>query len=354
MTFHAPQLIDSRQIKIAVLGLGRISKYHLDSIMAYPRDLELVGLCDANTAVLQKSAKEYQVSAYEHLDEMLEKTDADIVSICTPSGMHPIQTIKIAEAGRHVITEKPMATHWQDGLDMVRACEKAGVRLFVVRQNRMNPTLQLLKKAIDAGRFGRIYMVNINVFWLRTQDYYDHNAWRGTWALDGGVFMNQASHYIDLAHWLIGPVESVQAMMGTLERHIEVEDSGVLNLRWRHGAFGSVNVTMLTYPDNYEGSITILGEKGRVRIGGVALNEIQEWTFSDTLPEDMDIKKTNYATDSVYGFGHRPYYKNVIETLRGKEKALVDGQEGLYSLELLIAAYRAARDGVMVNLPLEI
>jgi UDP-N-acetyl-2-amino-2-deoxyglucuronate dehydrogenase len=351
---HTPWVINDRKIKIAVLGLGRISKNHLDAIKTHQEHLELVAICDGRADVLAEAAKTYQVQAYLHLDEMLVHTDADIVSICTPSGLHPAQTIQIAKSGRHVLTEKPMATHWQDGLDMIKACNDAGVRLFVVKQNRLNPTLQILKSAIDEGRFGRIYMANINVFWTRTQDYYAQNSWRGTWALDGGAFMNQASHYVDLAHWLLGPVQSIQAMMGTLERKIETEDTGVLNIRWRNGAMGSVSVTMLTYPDNFEGSVTILGEKGTVRIGGVAVNKIQEWTFADSRPEDETIKTANYETTSVYGFGHPLYYDNVIKTLQGKEKALVDGQEGLSSLELLIAAYRAARDGVTINLPLDL
>ncbi|NBX84130.1 MAG: gfo/Idh/MocA family oxidoreductase [Gammaproteobacteria bacterium] len=351
---HTPNVIHDRKIKIAVLGLGRISKNHLQAISEHHENLELVAVCDGREDLVKQVATQYQVQGYCHLDEMLAATDADIVSICTPSGLHPAQTIQVAKSGRHVLTEKPMATRWQDGVDMVRACNDAGVRLFVVKQNRLNATLQMLKKAIDEGRFGRIYMANINVFWTRPQDYYDKDAWRGTWALDGGAFMNQASHYVDLAHWLMGPVQSVQAMMGTLERKIEAEDTGVLNIRWRNGAMGSVSVTMLTYPKNYEGSITILGEKGTVRIGGVAVNEIQEWTFADSRPEDEAIKAASYETTSVYGFGHPLYYDNVIKTLQDKEKALVDGQEGLSSLELLIAAYRAARDGVTINLPLEL
>ena len=349
---HTPWVINDRKIKIAVLGLGRISNNHLAAIAQHHQHMELVGVCDGREDVLAQVAAKHQVKGYTHLDAMLAQTDADIVSICTPSGLHPQQTIQIAASGRHVLTEKPMATRWQDGLDMVKACNDAGVRLFVVKQNRLNSTLQTLKKAIDENRFGRIYMANINVFWARPQDYYNQDAWRGTWALDGGAFMNQASHYVDLAHWLIGPVQSVQAMMGTLERKIEAEDTGVLNLRWRNGAMGSVSVTMLTYPKNLEGSITILGEKGTVRIGGVAVNHIQEWTFADSQAEDEVIKAANYATTSVYGFGHPLYYDNVIKTLQGRAQALVDGQEGLASLELLIAAYRAARDGITINLPL--
>ena len=246
-----------------------------------------------------------------------------------------------------------MATRWQDGVRMVKACDDAGVRLFVVKQNRRNTTLQMLKRAFDEKRFGKIYMVNINVFWTRPQEYYDSARWRGTWELDGGAFMNQASHYVDLVDWLVGPVESVHAMTATMARDIEVEDSGVLNIRWRSGALGSMSVTMLTYPKNLEGSITILGEKGTVRIGGVAVNDIQIWDFQDTKDYDEEVKKANYETTSVYGFGHPLYYTNVVSTLRGETTPDVDGREGLKSLEVLIAAYLSARDGREISLPLE-
>jgi len=252
-----------------------------------------------------------------------------------------------------VMTEKPMATRWQDGLAMVRACDEAGVRLFVVKQNRRNKTLQLLKKAMELGRFGRVYMVNVNVFWTRPQEYYDSAAWRGTWEFDGGAFMNQASHYVDLLEWIGGPVESVMAYTGTLARNIEVEDTGVAALKWRSGAMGTVNVTMLTYPKNMEGSITILGEKGSVRVGGVAVNEIKHWDFADKHEMDAEIESASYQTTSVYGFGHPLYYDNVIETLCGRAQPETDGREGLKSLELLIAMYLSSRDGRRVNLPLE-
>jgi UDP-N-acetyl-2-amino-2-deoxyglucuronate dehydrogenase len=245
-----------------------------------------------------------------------------------------------------------MATRWQDGLDMVRACDEAGVRLFVVKQNRRNRTLQLLKQATGQGRFGRIYMVSVNVFWSRPQSYYDSAPWRGTWEFDGGAFMNQASHYIDLLDWLIGPVESVMAYTGTLARNIEVEDTGVAALKWRNGAMGSVNVTMLTYPRNFEGSITILGEKGSVRVGGVAVNEIQHWSFDQAHAMDSEVADASYQTTSVYGHGHPLYYDNVIRTLRGEAEPDSDGREGLKSLELLIAMYLSARDGKRVSLPL--
>lgn len=354
MMTKAPWIINGRKIKIALVGCGRISKNHFQAIEQHNDKLTLAAVCDIDTDVAQQASKQYSVECYTSLNHMLENCDADIITLCTPSGLHPSQTITIAHTGRHVLTEKPMATRWNDGLRMVKACDEAGVRLFVVKQNRLNATLQLLKQAIDNQRFGKIYMVNINVFWTRPQDYYDQGEWRGTWDLDGGAFMNQASHYIDLIHWLLGPVESVQAMMGTLARKIEAEDTGVMNIRWRNGAMGSVSVTMLTYSKNLEGSITILGEKGTVRIGGVAVNEVLLWDFIEPYPDDTKIKEVSYQTTSVYGFGHPLYYSNVINTLQGLEKPLVDGREGLTSLELLIAAYRSARDGNTVNLPLEL
>jgi len=349
--FSAP--ITDRKIRFALVGCGRIAQNHFASIKQHSERAELVGVCDVNSDALAAAAKLTGAKPYSSLSAMLADTNADIVVLTTPSGLHPEQTIEVAAAGRHVMTEKPMATRWHDGQRMVRACDDASVRLFVVKQNRRNATLQLLKKACEQGRFGRIYMVNLNVFWTRPQEYYDSAAWRGTWEFDGGAFMNQASHYVDLLDWLIGPIESLQAYTATLERNIEVEDTGVVSVKWRSGALGSMNVTMLTYPKNLEGSITIIGEKGTVRVGGVAVNEIQHWEFAEPHPDDENVKAASYETTSVYGFGHPLYYDNVIKVLRGEAQPETDGREGLKSLETLIATYLSARDGKRISLPLE-
>lgn len=343
--------IDGRKLRIGVVGCGRIAKNHFASIGAYPDDFELVAVCDIDPAARQPYQDD-TVQGYSSLTDMLDAERLDVVALCTPSGLHPDQAVLSARYGVHVITEKPMATRLSDGIRMVRACDEAGVRLFVVKQNRRNATLQLLKRAIDERRFGKIHLVSVNVFWTRPQSYYDQANWRGTWEFDGGAFMNQASHYVDLLDWLIGPVERVHAMMSTT-RDIQVEDTGVLNVRWRSGALGSMSVTMLTYPNNLEGSITILGEKGTVRIGGMAVNEIQTWEFADNAEYDSEVSNANYDTTSVYGFGHPLYYRNVIDTLRGISEPETDGREGLKSLELLVAAYMSARDGNPVSLPLE-
>lgn len=343
----------AKPLTFGLVGCGRISAKHIEALQAHGGTAVLTDVCDIDPEALARAMEATGATGHASLAELLAKGSCDTVVLCTPSGLHPWQAIEAASAGKNVVTEKPMATRWQDGLAMVRACDKAGVKLFVVKQNRKNATLKLLKRAIDEGRFGRIFMVNVNVFWTRPQDYYDSADWRGTWEIDGGAFMNQASHYVDLLDWLIGPVANVNAMTATLQRNIQVEDTGVLNVRWRSGALGSMNVTMLTYPKNLEGSITILGEKGSVRVGGVAVNEIQHWDFANKRDYDATIASSNYATDSVYGFGHHAYYDNVIDTLRGEAEAETDGREGLKSLELLIATYISARDGRTVALPLE-
>jgi UDP-N-acetyl-2-amino-2-deoxyglucuronate dehydrogenase len=345
--------ITGRRIRFAIVGCGRISKNHVEALKRHAAEAELVAVCDIDPAALSAAEQVTGADRYSRYEDLLAKSNADIVVLATPSGLHAEQTILAAQARKHVMTEKPMATRWQDGKRMVAACDSAGVRLFVVKQNRRNATLQLLKRALDANRFGRLYMVVVNVFWNRPQSYYDSGKWRGTWEFDGGAFMNQASHYVDLLDWLGGPVESVQAYTATLARDIEVEDTGVMTVRWRSGTLGTMSVTMLAYPKNFEGSITVFGERGTVRIGGVAVNEIQHWEFEDKRAEDANIREASYQTTSVYGFGHPLYYENVIKCLRGEGEADTDGREGLKTLELLIATYLSARDGRKVTLPLD-
>lgn len=344
--------VKDRKIRFALVGCGRIADRHFHSFEIHAERIEVTAVCDVNVKALERAVACTGAKGYSDLVAMLKEADIDVVVLTTPSGLHSAQAIVVADSGRHVVTEKPMATRWEDGINMVRACDRAGVRLFVVKQNRKNATLQLLKKAVSQKRFGRIHMVNMNVFWTRPQEYYDSAPWRGTWEYDGGAFMNQASHYIDLLDWIVGPVESLFSYTSTRERDIQVEDTGIIGVKWRSGALGSVNVTMLAYPKNYEGSITILGEKGTVRIGGVAVNEIQHWEFADKDPSDEEIANASYETTSVYGFGHPLYYDNVIKTLIGEAEPETDGREGLRSLELLIAAYLSARDGKRVSLPL--
>jgi len=345
--------INDRKLNIGVVGCGKIATNHFNSITELSDRYELVSVCDPNSETLQKVVDSRHVAGYTNLESMLQaQPELDLITLCSPSGLHASQTIRLAQSGKHVITEKPMATRWRDGIDMVNACDNANVKLFVVKQNRYQPALQLLKQALRKQRFGRLYLANFNVFWTRPQSYYDQARWRGTWEFDGGAFMNQASHYVDLLDWLIGPVQSVQAMMSTLAIDRETEDTGVLNIRWRSGALGSMNVTMLTYPKNLEASLTLLGEKGSVKIGGVSANQILHWEFEDTDADDEVAQTLKTAPQNVPHFGHKLYYENVFSTLAGHTLADTDGREGLRSLEILIAAYLSARDNKHMSLPL--
>ena len=348
----APYPITDRPIRFALVGCGRISANHVQALKQHVGRAELVAVCDIRPEALAAAVAQTGAAGFDSLTDLLAHSNADVVVLATPSGLHPLQAMQAARAGRHVLTEKPMATKWDEGMEMVRVCRDAGVKLFVVKQNRLNATLQALKQAVEQGRFGRVHMVNVNVFWTRPQSYYDDAPWRGRWDMDGGAFMNQASHYVDMLDWLVGPVDNVHAYTATLARDIEAEDTGVMSLRLRSGALASVNVTMLTHKKNFEGSITLLGERGTVRVGGVAVNKIEHWEFDTPHEDDAKVASASYGVESVYGPGHPLYYDNVINTLRGEAHAEVDGYEGLRSLEVLIAAYRSARDSARVGLPL--
>jgi UDP-N-acetyl-2-amino-2-deoxyglucuronate dehydrogenase len=250
------------------------------------------------------------------------------------------------------MTEKPMAISLEAADQLVQACDAAGVHLFVVKQNRLNPPIQLLKRAVDKGRFGRLYMANVTVRWTRPQEYYDAEPWRGTWEFDGGAIMNQASHYVDLMQWLVGPVESVMAKTATQARRIEAEDSGVAVLRFRSGALGVLEVSVLTYPRNLEGSITLLGEKGSVKIGGTAVNRVEHWAFAEYDDDDKLVETANTTPPTVYGFGHEGYYRNVLAVLRGDARAETDGRAGRKSLELILGIYESAKTGREVPIPM--
>jgi UDP-N-acetyl-2-amino-2-deoxyglucuronate dehydrogenase len=213
---------------------------------------------------------------------------------------------------------------------------------------------KLLKQAIDKGRFGKIFSLNATVRWSRPQSYYDQAKWRGTWEVDGGAFMNQASHYMDLIQWLGGPVDSVMSMTATLDHKIETEDMGTGIIRFRNGTLGTVEVTMNIFPRNLEGSITVMGKNGTVKIGGIAVNKVEHWEFKDYDDDDKLIQQCDTNPTSVYGFGHEGYLRNVVEVLQGKGKPQTDGREGRKSLEIILAMYESAKNGKRVPLPLKI
>ena len=340
-----------RNFRIGLVGCGRISRNHFDAI-AKVDGLDVTAVCDVVETRAREAADALGATAFTSYADMLARADVDVVAICTPSGMHSQQGVLAARAGKHVITEKPMSITLEQADALVNACDAAGVQLFVVKQNRLNPSIQLLKRAVDKGRFGRIFLANTTVRWNRPQEYYDSASWRGTWEFDGGAFMNQASHYVDLVQWLLGPVESVVAKTATQGRRIEAEDSGAAVLKFRNGALGVIEVNVLTYPRNWEGSISIIGEKGAAKIGGTAVNKVEHWQFADYDDDDKLIETAATNPPSVYGFGHEGYYRNVLSVLRGEAQPETDGRAGRKSLELILGIYESAKTGRDVPLPL--
>ena len=339
-------------IGFGLLGCGRIAKRHSDLLGGgHIGGAKLVSVCDQVRERADAIATRYGVPAFYHQEEFLSQQDIDVVSVLTPSGMHPAHAIAVAKAGKHVVVEKPMALRLEDADAMIEACDAAGVKLFVVKQNRFNVPVVKAREALDAGRFGRLVLGTVRVRWCRDQSYYDQDAWRGTWAYDGGVLANQSSHHIDMLEWFFGDVVSVHARAITALVKIEAEDTAVATLKFRNGALGIIEATTAVRPKDLEGSLSILGEKGAVEIAGFAVNQIRHWQFVDELASDKEVIE-NYSVNppNVYGFGHQAYYEHVVSAISGGGPNLVDGLEGRRSLELITAIYESVETGRQVSL----
>lgn len=339
-------------INVGIIGCGRISKRHVDLLgNGQIAGARLAAVCDIAAERADEVGRKFKVPSFQHIDQFLEQRDIDLVAVLTPSGMHAGHAIAAAQARKHVIVEKPMALRLEDADAMIRACDDAGVKLFVVKQNRFNVPVVKLRAALEAGRFGRLVMGTVRVRWCRDQAYYDHDAWRGTWQLDGGVLTNQASHHIDLLEWMMGDVDSVHARSTTALADIETEDTAVATVKFRNGALGIIEATTAVRPKDLEGSLSVLGERGSVEIAGFSVNKIRTWQFAHPLSEDADVmEKYSVNPPNVYGFGHQAYYEHVIGCLRDGSPAIVDGLVGRRSLELISALYESIETGKEVHL----
>src|SRR3954454_20392265 len=339
-------------IRFGLLGCGRIAKRHSDLLGGnHIEGAKLVAVCDNVPARADAIASKFGVPAVYDIDDFLARKDIDAVAVLTPSGMHPAHVIACAKAGKHVVVEKPMALRLQDADDMIRACDEAGVKLFIVKQNRFNVPVVKAREALEAGRFGRLILGTVRVRWCRDQAYYNQDAWRGTWAQDGGVLTNQASHHIDMLEWFFGEVVSVHARGITALVKIETEDTAVATLKFRNGALGIIEATTAARPTDLEGALSSLGEGGSVEIAGFAVNQIRHWRFVDEIPSDKEvIEKFSVNPPDVYGFGHQAYYQHVVDCLMDQRAALVDGLEGRKSLELISALYESIETGEQVSL----
>ena len=337
-----------------IVGCGSIGVRHGD-VLSSMQDAQLIAVCDPVKEKADELAKRFGVKAYYDYNEFLQDPSIEVVSICTPSGMHAEQTIAAANAKKHVICEKPMALSLEDCDAMISECAKNNVRLFVVKQNRHNEPIKILKEAIEKEKLGRVYMIIANVLWNRTDLYYKQASWRGTRALDGGALMNQSSHFVDLMHWLGGNVKSVYSQMGTFKQDIEAEDTGSVMLKFENGAIGAINYTTCIYDKNMEGSITVLGTRGSVKIGGKYVNEIEHWNVEGM--EAPILKEEHRPND--YGFyqgssaNHDKFYRNVLDVLTGKAHNSIVGSEGKKAVEIILAAKKSAEIGAPVELPLK-
>ncbi|MBT4483753.1 MAG: Gfo/Idh/MocA family oxidoreductase [Candidatus Latescibacteria bacterium] len=336
-------------LKFALVGCGRIAKKHSELLGGGNiTNASLAAVCDIVEEKARRMGDMYNVPFYTDFHKMMSEMGdgIDAVSILTPSGLHAEHCLELASYGRHIIVEKPMALTLDDADNMIQSCAGNNCQLFVIKQNRFNVPVVKLREAIEAGRFGKLVLGTVRVRWCRTQEYYDMDAWRGTWALDGGVLTNQASHHIDLLEWMMGEIDSVFARGMTSLVDIEVEDTAVVVLTFSNGALGIIEATTATRPRDLEGSLSILGEKGTVEIGGFAVNQMKVWNFVGENEDDKEVlEKYSVNPPDVYGFGHQAYYEHVVGCISHGKQNLVDGLEGRKSLELISAIYESIESG---------
>ena len=339
-------------LSFGLVGCGRIAKRHSDLLgTGQIAGAKLAAVCDVVTEKAQRVGDAYSVPFYDDMHRMMRSEAIDVISVLTESGRHAQNVVDLAQYGKHIVVEKPMSLTLDSADAMIRACDRAGIKLFVVKQNRFHVPVMKLREAIERGRFGKLVMGTVRVRWCRPQSYYDQDSWRGTWALDGGVLANQASHHIDLLEWMLGDVQSVFAMGATALANIEAEDTAVVVLQFRNGALGVIEATTATRPRDLEGSISILGEGGTVEIGGFAVNEMKTWDFAETESSDAHVRSEfSVNPPNVYGFGHQAYYEHVVDCIVNDKQHLVDGLEGRKSLELINAIYESIETGKRIPL----
>lgn len=334
-------------VRFALVGCGNISKKHVQAIQHGLEGAEMVAVCDKIRERADVYGLKYNIPAFNTVHEMMNAVGdrIDIVSILTPSGLHVHNVLEMVRYGKPLVVEKPVALKLEEADQIIHACDRHGVKIFVVHQNRYNLPVIKAREALEQGRFGKLVLGTVRLRWKRDQAYYDAEKWRGTWAYDGGVFTNQASHHIDMLTWFMGGVESVTAVGVTRLVNIECEDTGAAILRFTSGALGIIEVTTATRPKDLEGSISILGEKGSVVIGGFFMNELQTWQFEEHQPIDNVIFEKYAKNPEGWGYNLTEYLKGVISSVKNNRAGLVDGLEGRKSLELISAIYESIETG---------
>ena len=333
-----------KKLKFAIIGCGRIAERHALQIS---RLGSLQAVCDVIGSRAEELGKRYGANIYTDFEDLLNtEKDLDVVSICTPNGLHAEHSIKAFRNGLHVLCEKPMAISVFDCGEMIKEAEKANKRLFVVKQNRYNPPVKAIKDALDDNRFGKILSIQLSCFWNRNSDYYTQSEWKGTSKLDGGTLFTQFSHFIDLLYWMFGDIKKVEAITRNFnhDKIIEFEDSGVVIVEFYNGIIGTINYTVNSFAKNMEGSLTIFGEKGTVKIGGQYLNELEYQNIKDFKIKDLPAGNppNNYGQYVGSMSNHDKVYENVLDVLLNKGTIGTNGFEGLKTVEIIDKIYTAA------------
>ncbi len=330
-------------IQFAIVGCGHIAKKHVEAIQKAP-GAELVAVCDTNPQRLQEYVTEYGIKGYTDLAEMLQDDSIDVVNICTPSGYHAPLAVQAADAGKHIIVEKPIALTLEDADAIIEACQRNGVKLSVVHPNRFRPAIQVLKGAMEEGSFGKLSHANATVRWNRNQEYFDKDPWRGTKALDGGVLMNQAIHNLDLMIWMMGEPEEVSSFSATRLRNIEAEDVSVGVVRFKNGALGVVEAAVTIYPRNLEETLSIFGESGTVKIGGPTANRIETWKMESYSDDKIADLIATIDQDPMGKPGHQCIVEDMVVSIKENREPVVTGEDGKKALRLILALYQSAEE----------
>ena len=343
-------------MRYALIGCGRISPNHIEA--AKNNHLDFVAMCDILPEAMQEKSDKFglgSVRRYTDYRELLEKEKPELVAIATESGKHAAIALDCIEAGCNVIIEKPIALSIADADAIIKAGHEKGVVVCANHQNRFNKSIQKIRETMEKGRFGKMFYGTAHIRWCRDWEYYSRADWRGTWEQDGGALMNQCIHNIDLLRWMMG--NEIDTVMGMTDRlnheYIEAEDLGIALIKFKNGSYGIVEGTTDIYPKNLEETLYLFGQKGTIKAGGASVNKIEEWRFADLLDDPEEVKKQfGENPPNVYGFGHTPLYEDVIDAIQNDREPYVTGEDGRRALELVLAVYKSAAEGVPVKLPL--
>ena len=338
-----------KKIKVSYIGCGRIFQKHLNAVKNNKRYFEIDAICDVDLKKT-KFYKNSNIKTFKNIDDLLKRTNSDLYVILTPSGYHFDHIVKVGKQKKNILVEKPMVMNFSQCKKLNIFLKKCKVNLYVVKQNRFNSAILKLKEAIDNKRFGKIFLATIRVRWNRGDKYFNLDKWRGTWKYDGGVLANQASHHIDLLSWLVGDIETVYAKASKINKTTKVFDTVAALLKFKNGATGILETTTATEPENLEGSISILGEKGTVEIGGFAVSKVINWKFKKKIKTDSDITKYSISDKNIYGSGHVKLYKEIFKSLLKKKNNSIKFVESVKTVRLIDKLYASIEANKEINI----